>query len=254
VARYSVLSTVAPRIIQAISIGDRVHKSLCEWSDRGRGRATVFTGLDEDGNPKSDHAHAHVFCEANGPRDTVTHITVWAEMGFDEGNCLALRSLNKVWGYGDHELRLVLHGIGQPDEFTDSPLFQPAKVWRSATPFVPTRHAKMFRDGRPKIDPQNGWQFGSAGHDLLRLLSLHPRGTDASIRQMAEHDGPYKAGERGLRSLQFQTFRRDGAGSRGHSNGAAFTIRFPEERTGPFALGYGSHFGLGLFVPVKECK
>ena len=250
--RYSVVSTVAPRITQAISIGNRVHESLCKWSDQGNGRAAVFTGLDENGKPKSDHGHAHIFCEANGPRDSVTHITVWAEMGFDEGNCLALRRLNEVWGYGGHDLRLVLHGIGQPDDFPDCFLFRPSKAWHSATPFVSTRHAKMFRDGRPKIDPENGWQFGSAGHDLLRLLSLHPRGAGATVRQMAEHERPYKIGERSLRSLQFQTVRRDGTGSRGHANGAAFTIRFPEERNGPFALGYGSHFGLGLFVPIED--
>lgn len=40
-----------------------------------------------------------------------------------------------------------------------------------------------------------------------------------------------------------------GKGSRGHDDGAAFTITFPEPRQGPFALGYGAHFGLGLFVP-----
>jgi CRISPR-associated protein Csb2 len=37
---------------------------------------------------------------------------------------------------------------------------------------------------------------------------------------------------------------------RGHDHGAAFEITFPDERTGPMALGYGAHFGLGLFIPV----
>jgi hypothetical protein len=36
-------------------------------------------------------------------------------------------------------------------------IFGPAKVWRSLTPFVSTRHAKALRDGRPKMGA-NGWQ------------------------------------------------------------------------------------------------
>ena len=177
-------------------------------------------------------------------------------MGFDETDCLALRRLNKVWGHGGHDIRLVLHGIGKPGDFQDCHLFGPtkgertAKVWRSVTPFVSTRHAKTFRDGRPKMD-DNGWQEGSAAHDLLRLLALNPNWHGAKIRrQLAERDCPFEFGSRKLRSLQFQTTRHDGAGSRGHDSGAAFIIEFPELVSGPVALGYGCHFGLGLFVPA----
>ena len=250
-ARYAIASTVAPSITQAISIGDRVHDALCKWSDQGKGRASVFTGLDPDGKPlAAQHQHAHIFCEANGPRDSVTHITIWAEMGFDEEACLALRRLNKVWGHGGHDIRLVLQGIGQLGDFADCALVRPAKIWRSTTPFVSTRHAKTFRDGRPKIDADNGWQDGSTAHDLLRLLALHGHGADAKIQQINERERPYRFGERSLRSLQFQTGRKNGAGCRGHDSGAAFTITFPDKRPGPFALGYGAHFGLGLFVPA----
>ena len=251
VARYAVVSTVAPRIRQAISIGERVHDALCKWSDQGKGRATVFTGLDEHGNPGTNHQHAHIFCEANGPRDAVTHITVWAPMGFDEAACLALRRLNKVWGHGGHDIRLILHGIGQAADFKECPLLGTAKDWRSLTPFVSTRHAKTFRDGRPKMD-DNGWQHGSAPHDLLRLLALSPAWPGATIRRLDERAQPFAFGHRNLRSLQFQTNRREGAGKRGQNSGAAFLIEFPEPVHGPIALGYGAHFGLGLFVPVPN--
>jgi CRISPR-associated protein Csb2 len=249
VARYTVVSTVAPSITQAISVADRVHDALCLWSNQEKGRAIVFTGLDEGGKPHADHMHAHIFCEANGPRDAITHITVWAAMGFDGDACVALRRLNKVWGYGGHDIRLVLCGIGQPSDFEDSTLFGPSKIWCSLTPFVSTRHAKAFRDGRPKMDA-SGWQVGSGAHDLLRLLALHPQGTAATIKQWDEREHQFQFGSRCLRSLQFQTTRYDGGGNRGNSSGNAFTITFPEPVSGPLAFGYGSHFGLGLFAPV----
>jgi CRISPR-associated protein Csb2 len=248
VARFSVVSAVAPRMTQAVSVGDRVHDALCSKSDQGRGRAAVFTGLDADSQPLPGHQHAHIFCEANGEGDSITHITIWVPMGFDEGACLALRRLNKVWGHGGHDVRLVLHAIGQPTEFQDCKLFGSSASWRSVTPFVSTLHAKTYRDGRPKLDA-NGWQQGSAAHDLLRHLAQHPKGAGATIRQIDERDRPFRFGSSNLRSLQFQT-RRQGAGARGNSSGNCFEITFPEPVSGPLAFGYGAHFGLGLFAPA----
>jgi len=239
VARYALVSAVPPRIIQAVSVGDRVHKALCSWSEDSQ----VFTGKDDAGKPRVDHAHAHIFCEANGARDAISHLTVWANMGFDETACAALRRLNKVWGHGGHDLRLVLLGLGQPHEFPDCHIFGRAKIWHSATPFVSTRHSKTFRDGRPKIG-EHGWQIGSAAHDLLRLLSLNPTyaGAAASVHRTLS------AGQRELRCIQFQTIRQGGEGRRGDGDAGVFTVAFPEEIDGPLALGYGAHFGLGLFL------
>ncbi len=251
VARYTVVSTVAPSITQAISVADRVHDAFCKYFDQGKGRAAVFTGLGEDGKPRTGHTHTYIFCETNGPCDAITHITVWATMGFDEAACLALRRLNKVWGHGGHDIRLVLYGIGQSGDFKDCTLFGPSKIWRSLTPFVSTHHAKTFRDGRPKMDA-SGWQVGSGAHDLLRLLALHPQGTAATIKQCDERERPFQFGNRHLRSLQFQTIRHDGGGNRGNSSGNAFIVTFPKPVNGPLALGYGSHFGLGLFLPIMD--
>jgi len=250
VARYVVASTVAPSITQVISVADRVHDALCKCSDQSNGRAAVFTGLVDNGKPRGDHAHAHIFCETNGECETITNLVIWATMGFNDGACLALHRLNRIWGYGGHDIRLVLKGIGQPNDFKDCALFGPSQTWRSRTPFVSTRHAKRFRDGRPKM-AENGWQIGSGGHDLLRMLALHPHGADATIKQLDERERPFQFGNRSLRSQQFQTTRYDGNGNRGNSSGNAFSVTFSKAIAGPLAFGYGSHFGLGLFVPAE---
>lgn len=252
-ARFAVVSTVAPRILQAMSVADRAHKALCVLSDHsdGAGPAPVFSGIGPDMRPRTDHAHAHILCEANGPRDTITHITIWAPMGFDAHAVEALRRLNKVWGHGGHDVRLVLHAVGQPDDFAECALVGKARVWRSLTPFVSTRHPKTYRDGRPKIDPENGWPIGSPGHDLLRLLAAHMGATGVTVRQLIGRERPFRFGDRRLAALDFQTVRHGGAGRRGRGPGAAFEITFPEPVRGPIALGYGAHFGLGLFAPVR---
>lgn len=34
--------------------------------------------------------------------------------------------------------------------------------------------------------------------------------------------------------------------------GYGFRITFPDSVDGPLALGYGAHFGLGLFIPADQ--
>jgi len=243
VARYALISVTPPAITKALAVTEQIHRVIC--SEAISNGHPSFTGAG-----RSDHQHAHIFCESIDDSNAhITHVTIYAPEGFDPAAVSALRKLQWTWGFKGHELRTVLHGIGQPSEF-DSPLFATSKTWRSITPFVSTRHAKAFRDGRPKMD-ENGWQQGSPAHDLLRLLTLNPCWEGVKIRkQVPERDQPFQLGSRRFRSLQFQTIRHAGKGSRGNDGGAAFIIEFPEPVTGPIAVGYGSHFGLGLFGPA----
>lgn len=241
VARFALTSVVPPSITKALAVGEQIHIVLCKESDGHH----IFTGAGSTG-----HRHAHIFSESIGDNNAhITHVTVVAPEGFDHRAVEALRKIQWTWGFKGHDLRLVLHGIGKPSDFPDCELFATSKIWKSYTPFVSTRHAKAFRDGRPKLD-ETGWQPGSAPHDLLRLLAQHPHGAGAEIRCLKETAMPYQFGKRRFRSLQFLTRRHSGQGSRGHDSGAAFEIAFPVPRQGPFALGYGSHFGLGLFIPA----
>jgi CRISPR-associated protein Csb2 len=242
VARFAVSSAVLPRLTRAVSVAERIHQSLVKFSDQ----APVFTGK-EDGQPLQGHRHAFVLCEAHGPRDAITHVTVHAPMGFDNAARQALETLSGsgVWGHGGHDLQLVLLGLGDGDTFADCQPFSASKVWRSLTPFVSTRHPKTHRDGRPKLDAE-GWPIGSPAHDLRRLLEdvHHP------LPVKMETLDTIPVGSRRLRPLEFQTQRSHGDGLRGNQAGTAFKLTFAEPVRGPLALGYGAHFGLGLFVPA----
>jgi len=249
VARFAVASAVLPRITRAVSVAERVHQALVSRFKDGPA-PVVFTGLGPSGKPQRGHRHAFIFCEANGVRDAITHVTVFARDGFDTSARRALESLQRVWGHGGHDLQLVLLSFGEPETFLDSPVLnggRAATVWRSLTPFVPTRHPKTFRDGRPKLDAE-GWAIGSPEHDLRRLLA------EAGLPLPAKID-PIEAipvGSRRLRPLEFQSQRFHGEGLRGGHPGTAFRLTFAKPISGPLALGYGAHFGLGLFVPVAD--
>ena len=121
---------------------------------RRRADLTPFFARHPTGIPYSPareadgHRHAHIFSESIGSTNAhITHVTVYAQAGFDRKAVDALRSILWTWGFKNHELRLVLYGFGQPADFPDCRLFAKAKVWRSLTPFVSTRHAKTFAMG-----------------------------------------------------------------------------------------------------------
>ncbi len=244
VARFAVSSAVLPRLLKAVSVAERIHQALLARFPSGNPPA-VLSGRDAVGRPLAGHSHLYIFCETNDPRDIVTHVTLFARDGFDPVCRRAVESLSKVWGHGGHDLQLVLLGFGDERTFTDCRLFGPATVWRSLTPFVPTRHPKTHRDGRPKRDA-HGWWIGSPEHDLRRLIAEAGLPLPAKLERLET----IVIGPRRLRPLEFQAQRYHGEGRRAHSAPAAFRLTFPQPVLGPLAFGYAAHFGLGLFVPI----
>ena len=252
VARYAIASQAPPRLTDAISVADRVHVSLVKYSD-GSG---VFTGCDDNNRPLKDHRHARIFIESNlalgkGRRGDITHVTINSPMGFGRGERQALDRLQKVWGHGGHDIQLILLGVGKPADFAGSdvgkgmcPIFATSTTWVSRTPFIPTRHPKATRAGTPKLD-EIGLQIGSAEHDLRRLLKENEFPEPVSVERV---DSTNLAGHE-TRWLHFRRDRKNGEGIKSTNMGFGFRIIFQEPVEGPISVGYGSHFGLGLFVP-----
>ena len=254
VARFAVASTVAPTFVQGVSFAEKLHRALVRLSSRVNGTPLpVFTGRSEDGALLDGHGHLHVLWEANDTRRrTISHVTLHAPMGFTPEARAVLDELRLLYGRKGHDIQLVGIGIGQPEDFAGArlsagqcPLFVSSRTWRSRTPFVPTRHPKTHRDGRPKLDA-HGLQIGSPLHDLLRLLELQglprPTVTASCGTPLGGQDAPW---------LDFRTTRYDGEGSKGGTMGYGFRLEFPEPVTGPLVLGYGAHFGLGCFWPEE---
>nr|MDQ3829096.1 type I-U CRISPR-associated protein Csb2 [Candidatus Tectomicrobia bacterium] len=133
------------------------------------------------------------------------------------------------------DLRLVLLGIGGCEDWTNTPLFGPARRWRSCTPFVPPRHQKTR--GRKRETP---------AEQLCDELRRRGFPEPIAVREIprCELDG------RTIRWVEFRRERLFGAGNRGQSLGYGFEIELRAPASGPICLGYGCHFGLGLFIPV----
>lgn len=248
VVRFAVTSKVPPSITLALSLGERMHRALVSHC-----KSPIFMGKSENGSPLSDHAHAYYLPETD-EKGLVKFFSVYAKAGFGNEELKALHKVQKLWDYDERELQLVLvaHGIesdfvpkNQADESNVS-YFTECKKWQSITPFIPVRHPKSKNNGTPILD-QNNEQIGSPIHDLRRLLKLNFADPN-SILELKRPTGF----NRNITWLDYQRIRKRGGGTHAGSSGYGFEIVFNQPISGPIAVGYGAHFGLGLFRPILE--
>lgn len=257
VARFVLSSPVLPRYVDALSFCSTVHRALVSHSDA----MPVFSGCDGDGVRMEGHKHAFLLPELGGDTHRINWLTLYAEMGFDRDAQQVLSrfievwqrggsSSSKRWGSKGRDLRMVLVGVGGVEDFAgteeilgQSPLLVSSRVWHSVTPFVPTRHIQRSRNGKPRLDA-NGLKRGSPEHDLRRLLRLNIGAEPVSVEPMT----CAVMGDRQVPWSSFGTHRKGGGRRAGH-RGYGFRIVFDEPVRGPLALGYGAHFGMGLFAP-----
>ena len=68
--------------------------------------------------------------------------------------------------------------------------------------------------------------------------------TKVDVRELTEVD----IGGSTRHALHFHRFRSRGREKQHDTAGALLQVTFPVPVDGPLAMGYGSHFGLGLFV------
>lgn len=230
-ARYLLEGPALPPLTEAITMCDLLRRSvMAQFGRRAEGGASpVLSGKDERGRPLSGHRHAFYLATDEDDDRRIDRLTVVAADGFGPGERDALRSVRVINpGRGRPEVRLFLLGVGDVADFP-APLAMSSRCWRSHTPFVLIRHPKVrgtFEAGKRVVD---------APEDQVRL-ELTRRGL------------PAPAAVRRLRSARWLEFRRHRRGSESLGWACGFELEFDEPVRGPIAIGYGCHFGLGLFV------
>jgi CRISPR-associated protein Csb2 len=187
-------------------------------------------------------------------------------MGFDIEDERAFGRLAQrgLWGKDGNDLQLVLLGVGRPVEFGGlnakaglSQILHTSNHWISRTPFVLTRHlARKGIPGRDAIaaDPQ-------LRESLIELVRFELRqreqfqnlADETQIEPILdlEQSGTWLGGHF-TSWLKFRRERLTGGGHRAGPNGFGIRLKISEHVTGPIALGYGCHFGLGQFIPAAS--
>lgn len=244
VFRYALAGSVLPLVTDTLRIAELARKSVMAQYGRANGNAAspILSGKAPDGAPLEGHQHAFYLPTDENYDGHIDHLTVWVPGGLGEQELDALarvRALNP--GGGRPQLQVAFLAQGKAEDFRDSArIFGTAQTWMSATPFVLNRHVKLRGVGANK-------RLVDGPADQVRRELGRRAEMATSIESIEPVPASSIEGWRTVQPLEFYRWRRSGSESGGAYN---FRLRFKVPVTGPIALGYACHFGLGLFVPA----
>jgi len=232
---YAMDSKVLPDITSTIEVSERVHRKLMGIYKRYTGDpkhiSPKFSGKDENGMPLKGHRHIYILPTDDNRDGRLDHLLVICRDALDMKELATLSKLSSIYqpnGLPDIILKPVMWGNSGNLRYTE-----PSTWFISATPFVSPRH---YRKGR---GPFESWIIS----EVKRELKNHGFPMPESIKPLKE---PTLKGK----TRKWYRFRRSRKGD-AEKPGYGFILKFNERVNGPIAIGYGAHFGLGLFLPAE---
>lgn len=249
-ARFAVYGKPLPRIEDSVRVGEWLRRALmgkARWlvgedaipivlSGHGIGRNgahehAFFLPEDADGDGRIDHLLLHADMELDISTRRVVDTVRFIIAG--EGSGLRERTESTT---GPQSLRVVLEGIGPKEQWRGcSRLLSSgdgATVWESMTPYLHPWFRKRNRLGPDEQVARECRQRGLPEPEAIEPLS-------------------HVAVEgRRLKPIHFHRFRSKAGLSQPDTQGSFWRLTFSEPLPGPLALGFGCHFGLGLFRPL----
>jgi CRISPR-associated protein Csb2 len=260
VARFVLAGKPRPSIFDTVKIAETMRlAAMAKWGwevaegGRRRPKAPAFvSGRDQNGASLKDARHLHAFWlpEDADHDGLIDHVVVVARHGFDQDAREKLSVLTHLWiehgapdddgERGRKEWRLALEGFGKPQDFVGQcSLLRSARSWRSITPYM-----------RPRFGPATPEETEAQIRRELEVRGF----TSPSNLEVGSLERPQieLASGKQAHAVRFRRTRSRSGLAQPDTLGCSVRIDFDPEIEGPLALGFGAHFGLGLFVPVAD--
>lgn len=230
--RYAVYGKPLMRELDTIRFAEHVRRAVMGKAKWKLGDDAIPPLLSGHGlNADNRHRHAFYLPQANSD-GLLDHVLIHVPAGIDDDMRRVLGSLKLVKGFDGQEWRLMLEHIGQRNDFDSvSPIVQTASVWQSQTPYLHPWHCKKDFDVPAQIRRECQERKLPEPIEILPIPTIKPHGRE-------------------LRPIYFHRFRSKRGLVQPDTRGSFWQLTFAEPLTGPLALGFGCHFGLGLFAPV----
>ena len=255
VARVILAGRPLPPITEAVRIGEVFRRAL--MARCGEPVPSVLSGRDGSGRPLRDPEHAHAFFlpEDHDQDGFIDHLVLYARLGLEREVRRALEELRYLWiadrrsrseeedseANGRREWRLALEGFGTRESFADSALLRSSDKWVSVTPYLRPRHLKggdVWEETQAMVLSE--CERRGLPEPEVHLDGRHPAaGTGREVR--------VGDGDAWRNTLAFHRVRSRRGLVQPDCTGTALCLTFSRCVPGPIALGFGSHFGLGLF-------
>ena len=227
VAYFRILGRGLP-VLMTLAVGNAMRKAALSKAMRRHKQApAAISGHESDGRPlRRNHDHAF-WLPYDANRDGfIDHIAVYVNGGFDHLTRETLGRIAKISDGASVDLSVRLVGFFVKKDMNRCTLFDNGTKWTSGTPYFMPWHVKKnfgLEDQLKKECKIRGYGPASIAHHEIVV---------------------------GGRRMPATLFVNSHAGRKPiNKTGEAVALKFNKNVRGPIALGFGCHFGLGMFVP-----
>ncbi len=206
---------------------------------REYGEGAIPPVLSGHGLEKTDvHGHAFWLPEDADGDGRIDHLLVHVPAGLSGKSRAAVESLRRLWNHDGQEWEVMLEGAGEAERFAGpavagSVLCDSGQVFETVTPYLMPWHAKP--------------RFG-VEEQIRRECRARGLPEPASVEMLQRI---HVAG-RERKPLDFDRFRTKRGQIQPDTRGCFLRLTFSKPVSGPLAMGFGCHFGLGLFVAKRS--
>lgn len=230
---FMVVGKPLPRVEDTLRIGELMRMAVMSSARKVFGEDHVPPIFSGHGMPEGNR-HGHAFYlpwDSNGDGH-VDRILLHVPNGMDEAQQGAAGQVRKLYSRDGSEWRLVVESMR--DDAESGILVGSSRCWVSLTPYLHPWHVKK----RFNVEEQIRRECCERG--LPEPVTLAP------------FDEVDVGKGRKRRPVHFQRFRSRRGVVQPDRLGSFWRLTFPESVSGPLALGFSCHFGLGLFSPVAK--
>jgi len=227
---FRIESKVSVPIGDAVKISERVRRKLMGIHSRIMGDpskvSTKFSGKDRESIPLKGHVHCYITPLDADNDGFLDHLSIRCHEPFTREELQALDRLECLPWSGGHDL--LLTPIRTEEKLEERP-----NTMISRTPYVSPRHHRKGRgDFMEWMKAELLRDLRDAGLPEPTSLELVP-----SLKTIRSN----------VQWFEFVRSRRDDAANFGYGFRLKFDAPVPEK----FNVGYGAHYGLGLFMPER---
>lgn len=227
VAYFRILGDKVP-VFMALTIGNAMRKAaLSKIMRRHKQVPSSISGHERDGRPlQRNHDHAFWIPFDSDQDGLIDHLVIYLNGGFDHTTREALGRITKIYDGSSVNLNVRLVDFFTKKDMKECTLFGSGTRWVSATPYFMPWHAKKNfgleaqlkkeckKRGYGPVSIAN-YEMTVAGRHVPELLFVNNNADRKPINK----------------------------------TGKSVALKFSKNVRGPIALGFGCHFGLGMFVP-----
>ena len=235
-ARFALYGKPLPRWENAVQVGEWVRNAVMSAAKKMLGPTRIPAKLSGHSKERKDnHQHAFYLPEDADHDGYIDHFIVHLPGGMDDDIIQILQNLTRIYAGNKGEWVVILEDMmnGHKEPVIPSPLLGMSPFWRSWTPYL---HPWFVKKKFGVVD-QIKKECRLRG--LPEIVGLQPL---PSIR----------VGPRQRTPVHFRRFRSKRGLTQPDRRGSFWEITFAEPIRGPLALGFGCHFGLGIFRPLME--